>query len=172
MAVNRQLPRGVREQGLSLMSDHGCQPASTAFMDVCTALEVPHTFTRDNNPQGHADTERVRRTLKEECLWPREWRCPVALVGALEPWITYDNEQYLHSALGYKPPSPCEWESYSPQSSVRSRLIQGEHYIRCHINIRSADLFVARKNIATLLSGLSSACCPVPAVQCLYDVPH
>src|SRR5688500_18723111 len=32
MAVNRQFPEAVRGQGVSLMSDNGCQPTSTAFM--------------------------------------------------------------------------------------------------------------------------------------------
>jgi putative transposase len=84
MAVNRQFPSGVREQGLSLMSDNGCQPTSIAFMQACATLEIHQALTSYNNPKGNADTERVMRTLKEECLWLREWRCPLALVSALE----------------------------------------------------------------------------------------
>jgi putative transposase len=116
MALNRQFPSGVREQGLSLMSDNGCQPTSLAFMETCAALEIHQAFTRDNNPKGNTDTERFMRTLKEECLWLQEWRCPLALVNALESWITYDNEQYLHSVLGYKPPVQFEREYYSRHS--------------------------------------------------------
>ena len=33
-------------------------------------------FTSYNNPKGNADTERVMRTLKEECLGLREWTSP------------------------------------------------------------------------------------------------
>jgi putative transposase len=116
MAVNRQFPTGVREQGLSLMSDNGCQPASIAFMEACAALGIHHAFTSYNNPKGNADTERAMRTLKEECLWLREWGCPLALVNALETWIAWYNEQYLHSVLGYKPPTQFERESYSRHS--------------------------------------------------------
>jgi putative transposase len=61
-------------------------------------------LTSDNNPTGHADTERVMRTLQEACFWLQNWTCPVQLMDALAHWITYDNEQYLHSALGYGPP--------------------------------------------------------------------
>jgi putative transposase len=113
MAVDRQFPGGVREQGLSLMSNNGCQPTSIPFMEACAALGIHHTFTRHNNPKGNADTERAMRTLKEECLWLREWRCPLAPVNALETWIDWYNEQYLHSTPGYKPPTQFERESYS-----------------------------------------------------------
>jgi putative transposase len=76
MAVNRQFPAGVRGQGLALMSDHGCQPTSTAFMQACGSLGIQHALTSDNNPTGHADTERRMRTLKEACLGRHEWTCP------------------------------------------------------------------------------------------------
>jgi putative transposase len=68
MAVNRQFPDGVRGQDLSLMSDNGCQPTSLAFMKACSTLSIHQAFTSYNNPKGDADTERVIRTLKEECL--------------------------------------------------------------------------------------------------------
>jgi putative transposase len=110
MAVNRQFPDGVREQGLSLMSDNGCQPTSVAFMQACNTLGIHQAFTSYNNPKGNADTERVMRTLKEECLWLQEWTCPLELTKALHAWITDDNEHDLHSALGYKPPRQFERE--------------------------------------------------------------
>jgi putative transposase len=37
-AVNRQFSQGAREQGLSLMSDHGCQPTSHTCMEACSTL--------------------------------------------------------------------------------------------------------------------------------------
>jgi putative transposase len=110
MAVNRQFPDGAREQGLALMSDNGCQPTSVAFMRACSTLGIHQTFTSYNNPKGNADTERVMRTLKEECLWLQEWRSPLTLISALERWIEDYNEHYLHSALGYKPPRQFERE--------------------------------------------------------------
>jgi transposase InsO family protein len=112
MAVNRQFPHGVRGQGLSLMSDNGCQPTSVAFMQACSTLGIQQTFTSYNNPKGNADTERMMRTLKEECLWLHEWTCPFTLVRALGTWIERYNVHYLHSALGYKPPREFEREYY------------------------------------------------------------
>ena len=108
MAVNGQFPQGARGQGLSLMSDNGGQPTSLAFMRACATLEIHQAFTSDNNPKGNADTERVIRTLKEECLWLQEWTSSVTLARALATWIDDYNEHYLHSALGYKPPRQFE----------------------------------------------------------------
>jgi putative transposase len=67
-AVQRQCPEGVQVQGLSLMSDNGCQPTSVAFMKTCATLGITQAVTSDNNPKGNADTERLMRTLKEELL--------------------------------------------------------------------------------------------------------
>jgi putative transposase len=112
MAVNRQFPEGVQGQGLSLMSDNGCQPTSTAFMRACGSLGIQQAFTSYNNPKGNADTERAIRTLKEECLWLQEWTCPVTVANVLTTWIDDYNEHYLHSSLGYKPPKQYEREYY------------------------------------------------------------
>jgi putative transposase len=115
-AVNRQFPHGAREQGLCLMSDNGCQPTSLAFVEACSTLGIHPAFTSYNNPKGNADTERFMRTLKEECLWLQDWTCPLHLMNALAHWITYDNEHYLHSALGYVPPRQFERDYHNHHS--------------------------------------------------------
>jgi putative transposase len=116
MAVNQQFPEGARGMGVSLMSDNGCQPTSLAFMEVCRSLEIHQAFTSYNNPKGNAATERVMRTLKEECLWLRAWTCPLESIAALEAWILTYNEQYLHSALGYKSPRQSARDDYNSPS--------------------------------------------------------
>ena len=88
MAVNGQFLNGARGQSLSLMCDNGCQPTSVAFLEACNTLEIQQAFTSYNNPKGNADTERFMRTLKEECLWLKEWTCPFTLITALAAWIT------------------------------------------------------------------------------------
>jgi putative transposase len=108
MAVNHQFPAGARDQGVSLMSDNGCQPTSLAFMKACRTLGIQQAFTSDNNSKGNADTERVMRTLKEACLWLHEWTSPFELIRALAVWITDDNEHHLHSSRGYQSPRPFE----------------------------------------------------------------
>jgi putative transposase len=112
MAVSRQVPAGARDQGLSLMRDHGCQPTALAVMKACRTLGIQQAFTSDHTPQGNAETERVRRTLKEEGLWLQEWTSPLAVIRALEVWIADDNAHDLHSTLGYQSPRQVERHDY------------------------------------------------------------
>lgn len=107
-AVQHQFPAGAQGQGLSLMSDNGCQPTSVAFMKTCATLGITQAFTSYNNPKGNADTERLMRTLKEEFLWLREWTSSLELERALPAWVDWYNTSYLHSALGYQPPCAVE----------------------------------------------------------------
>ena len=81
MGLNRQFPNGARDQRLHLMADNGCQPTSTGFMKACQASGVEQAFTSYNNPKGNADTERVMRTMKEECLWLQEWARSAPALG-------------------------------------------------------------------------------------------
>jgi putative transposase len=116
MAVNRQCPQGARDQGVALMRAHGGQPTAITFMEACRALGIQQALTSYHNPKGHADTEQVMRTPKEECLWLREWSGPFELVNAIDDWITYYNEHYLHSALGYKSPRQFERDDLNRHS--------------------------------------------------------
>ncbi len=108
MALNRQFPDGVRGQTLRLMSDNGCQPTSVAFLRTCGQLGIQQAFTSYNNPKGNADTERSIRTLKEECVWLREWTSPFELADAVARWFEQFNVSYLHSSLGYRTPESFE----------------------------------------------------------------
>jgi len=108
MAVNRQFPTGIEGQALHLMSDNGCQPTSVRFLATCGQLGITQAFTSYNNPKGNADTERSIRTLKEECLWLREWPSPFAVDEALATWFESFNVSYLHSSLGYRTPEAFE----------------------------------------------------------------
>jgi putative transposase len=110
--LNRQFPDGVRDRGLHLMSDNGSQPTSERFMKACSLLDIHQAFTSYNNPKGNADTERVMRTIKEELIWLREWRDPFELSNEVRRWIEEYNENYLHSALGYRTPNQME-ETYN-----------------------------------------------------------
>jgi putative transposase len=104
MAVNRQFPQGAWGQELSLMSENGCQPTVTAFMQTCTLLGIEQAFTSNHNPKGNADTKRMRHPLKEACLWLHEWTCPFTFASALKRWIADYNERDLHSALATSRP--------------------------------------------------------------------
>jgi len=120
MAVNRQFPHGIEGQALHLMSDNGCQPTSVRFLATCGTLDITQAFTSYNNPKGNADTERSIRTLKEECLWLREWPSPFALADDVARWFESFNVSYLHSSLGYRTPEAFEHQWIS---SHQTRLV-------------------------------------------------
>jgi len=108
MGVKEQCPEGAREYQLHLMSDNGSQPTSTAFINACGVLDIEQAFTSYNNPKGNANTERVIRTIKEDCIWINEWDTLDEAKKAIEQWIHDYNHLYPHSALDYL--SPVEFE--------------------------------------------------------------
>jgi len=107
-AVTHKFPEGVKGRGLKLMSDNGCQPTSISFIEACSNMGIKQAFTSYNNPKGNADTERFMRTLKEELVWVNEWKSPKSFIEALDIWIEYYNNSYLHSTLGYQSPVSFE----------------------------------------------------------------
>jgi len=46
--------------------------------------------------------------MKEELVWINEWTSPGAFFEALDRWIVYYNNSYLHSTLGYTSPARFE----------------------------------------------------------------
>jgi transposase InsO family protein len=105
MGLQAEFPDGVRGTGLQLVSDNGSQPTATGFMAAMSVLGIEQVFTSYDNPKGNADTERLMRTIKEELLWLREFRSLEAAREAIAQWIALDyNQQYVHSALGYRSP--------------------------------------------------------------------
>ncbi|NGX38783.1 MAG: hypothetical protein KR126chlam1_00094 [Chlamydiae bacterium] len=57
------------------------------------------------------------RTLKEELVWLREWSSYYETERALEEGIKGYNENYLHSAHGYRTPEWVE-KNYKEQAIV------------------------------------------------------
>ncbi len=123
-AVCRQFPAGIREQDfleLNLMSDNGSQPTSLTFMRECRALGIRQAFTAYANPKGNADTERLIRTIKEELCWLQEWSSVEELAAEMEKFVEYFNDNYLHSALGYKTPNAFESAWFKNNQVTRSQ---------------------------------------------------
>jgi transposase InsO family protein len=71
-------------------------------------LDIEQIYISYNSPKENTDTERLMRTMKEECLWLTEWKSFDELKKALDNWINFYNRKYPHSALSYK--SPDEFE--------------------------------------------------------------
>ena len=117
-AVSLQFPNGIRESIVipELISDHGCQPTSTAFFKACSELGIQQIFASYSNPKGNADTERVIRTLKEDLVRPNKFDSVADFEKALNIWQKEYNEDYLHSSLGYM--TPYEYERWFQASAA------------------------------------------------------
>ena len=119
---------------LYLVSDNGSQPALIRFIQACKDLSIEQIFTSPleadqpqadyNKPKANADTvcqrqirlrrKRVRRTLKEDLIWIKEFTPPEELRQDLERWIhnysargrsTFGgNAVYPHFSLNYRTP--------------------------------------------------------------------
>lgn len=73
-------------------------------MKDCKILEIKQAFTSYNNPKGNADTERMMRTIKEECLWLETWQGLDEVTEKLTDWIYKYNTEYFHSSLNWNTP--------------------------------------------------------------------
>ena len=62
-----------------------------ALLRACGALGIQQACTSLNSPKGQAETARLMRLLKEECLWRSDWTYPFEMVvawGVGSPMIT------------------------------------------------------------------------------------
>ena len=124
-ALSREFPEGARGQGLKLISDNGSQPTSTSFMKDLSTLGIKQIFSSYDNPKGNVETERMMWTLKEELLWLNEYESLEEVQQAIEEWVDYYNEFYVHSALGYLSPkefSQLRDEQHNFPSSSEIRI--------------------------------------------------
>jgi transposase InsO family protein len=105
-AVNQRFPEGIRayDKKPSLITDNGCQPTSSAFMEACGQLDIKQIFTSFNNPKGNADTERVIRTIKEDAVWPFEWQSAHAFKEFFTQWVKQYNQEFPHMSLNWLTP--------------------------------------------------------------------
>lgn len=119
-AVKEAFPKeGSRGQGVKLVSDNGSQPTSRRYRESCGLLGIEQVFTSYDNPKGNADTERLIRTMKEEAIWPYEFETLEEAREKIGKAITFYNEHYCHSALGYKSPSEFLRECFETEEEIK-----------------------------------------------------
>ena len=90
------------------MSDNGSQPTSEKYENAACLLGIKHITTSYSNPKGNADTERIMREFKEEVVYPNEFESFEEAKNEVDRFITFYNNEYPHSALGYL--SPVDFE--------------------------------------------------------------
>jgi len=100
--------------GAELRSDHGPQYTGHDAEDLARAWGVVHTFAPVGRPTGNAVAERTIRTMKEECIWLRDWRSLAELQQALQAWARAFNHDRPHQALGWQTPAERREERLGP----------------------------------------------------------
>jgi putative transposase len=88
-----ECPQGVRGAGLKRIADNGSQPTSTGCMAACATLGVEQICTRDDPPQGNAETERMLRAIQEERWWLNECGSLEEAWTAIGRWIGQDDHR-------------------------------------------------------------------------------
>jgi putative transposase len=101
---NFDTPAGVPE-GLGLRTDHGPQYTGADCDELCKRWNVDHTLAPVGRPTGNAVAERVIRTMKEECLWLRDWKSLAEVQAGLDAWRRMYNEERPHQSLHWNTPS-------------------------------------------------------------------
>jgi len=62
----------------------------------------------------------MKRTMKEELFWLREWENKRELSLELDKWVQYYNSSYLHSSHGYRAPIQAEAEYCNNKTSHKN----------------------------------------------------
>jgi putative transposase len=113
-AVNVAFPYGVRDSGLKLVQDNGSQFTSRDFVQTLKTLGITPIRTSYRHPQSNGKMERWYRTLKEEEVWPNEYRTLEEACASIGQYIHFYNYERVHSSLGYLTPM----EVYSGELST------------------------------------------------------
>jgi len=104
LAIEFEAPPDVPAD-LELRTDHGPQYTAQDCIDLCLHWRLDHTYAPVGRPTGNSVAERLIRTMKEECIWLRDWRSIAELQAALDDWRTTYNEARPHQALQWQTPA-------------------------------------------------------------------
>lgn len=91
--------------GLELRTDHGPQYTSEHARAIAEKWNLDQTFAPVGRPTGNAVAERTIRTMKEECLWLRDWESLAEVEAALNAWQHTFNHIRPHQALDWETPA-------------------------------------------------------------------
>jgi len=91
--------------GLELRSDHGPQYTGADCAELCERWRLDHTLAPVGRPTGNSVLERIIRTMKEECLWLRDFDTAAEVAEALERWRVSYNELRPHQSLEWMTPA-------------------------------------------------------------------
>jgi transposase InsO family protein len=88
-----------------ILTDNGVGYRSTAWRDLCAALEIKHRRTKPYHPATNGKAERFNRTLLDEWAYARLWKSEASRARALDRWLHIYNHHRHHTAIGGPPAS-------------------------------------------------------------------
>ena len=97
-------------------TDQGSQFTSPRFTEVLTEAGVRISMDGRGRWLDNVFIERLRRSLKYECVYLHAFETGSEARAGIGRWITYYNTERPHSALGGK--TPCEAHSGTAGSEL------------------------------------------------------
>jgi putative transposase len=94
-------------------SDNGLIFQSRRFRAACRDYRLRQEFITPYTPEQNGIVERFFRSLKEECVWQRNFGNFAEARTAITHWIQWYNAERPHQALGYR--SPRQFRALQPQ---------------------------------------------------------
>jgi putative transposase len=95
-------------------SDNGLIFQSRRFRAACRDYRLRQEFITPYTPEQNGLIERFFRSVKEECVWQRNFETFSEARSTLRRWIHWYNEGRPHQSLGYK--SPAEYRAHELNS--------------------------------------------------------
>lgn len=87
-----------------IRSDNGLIFQSRRFRAACRDYRLGQEFITPYTPEQNGIIERFFRSLKEECVWQRNFVSFAEARRAIRRWIEWYNAERPHQALGYRSP--------------------------------------------------------------------
>jgi transposase InsO family protein len=87
-----------------IMTDNGSADKSFAFRDLLAGRSIRHKRTRPYTPRTNGKTERFIQTSLREWTYAQPFHGSAERAAAMRPWISDDNANRPHAALGGKSP--------------------------------------------------------------------
>jgi transposase InsO family protein len=98
-AVQTEFPDGVRDAGLTIRMDNGCQPTSRAYIETLDTLAITGEWVGFNCPEQNAHVESVIGTLKQDWLWLEECDTDDEAAALCQRAVSEYNHDHPHSGL-------------------------------------------------------------------------
>ena len=107
-ALKLALHRHEPSQGCLFHSDQGIEYAAHDYHELLKASGMIRSMSRKATPQDNAMVESFFHTLKAELVHKRQFKNAYEAVAHISEYITFYNQERLHSSLGYQSPENYE----------------------------------------------------------------